>query len=203
MAPVGLLAIVLSPWVGHNVGRIDPRRLTTVAFVGFAIILWMRAQFSTQADFATILWPTVLQGIAMAFFFIPLQAMAYAGLPPQRMASATGLNNFARITAGAVGTSVFTTLWQSRASLHHAQLAEQVSASNPAVQQTLAQLQSAGYTPQQALAHIDRLIDQQAFTLAANDLFLASALIFVALVALVWTSGPRQGPTAALEGGAH
>ena len=79
LAPVGLLAIALSPWVGHNVSRIDPRKLTTVAFLGFAAILWMRAQFNTQADFGTILLPTLLQGIAMAFFFIPLQAIPTPG----------------------------------------------------------------------------------------------------------------------------
>jgi DHA2 family multidrug resistance protein len=203
MAPVGLLAIVLSPWVGHNVSRIDPRKLTTVSFLGFAAILWMRAQFSTQADFATILWPTLLQGIAMAFFFIPLQALAYAGLPPSRMASATGLNNFVRITAGAVGTSVFTTLWESRASLHHAQLAKSVSEANPAAVQAIAQLQAAGYSREQALAQINRMVDQQAFTMAANDLFWLSSMLFVALVALLWTSGRRAGPAAAVEGGAH
>jgi DHA2 family multidrug resistance protein len=203
LAPVGLLAIVLSPWVGHNVSRIDPRRLTTVAFLGFAAILWMRSQFNTQADLATILLPTLLQGIAMAFFFIPLQAIAYAGLPPARMASATGLNNFVRITAGAVGTSVFTTLWESRARMHHAQLAEQVNAASPAARQALAQLQAAGYTPEQALAQIDRLIDQQAFTLAANDLFWLSAVLFVALVGLLWAAGPPAGRAGAVEGGAH
>jgi len=203
MAPVGLLAIVLSPWVGHNVGRIDPRWLATTAFLGFAAVLWMRTSFNTQADFGTILLPTLLQGIAMAFFFIPLQALAFAGLPPARMASAAGLNNFVRITAGAVGTSVFTTLWESRASLHHAHLAERVSEANPAALQALAQLRAAGYTHEQALAQIDRLVNQQAFTMAANDLFWLSSLTFVALVALVWTSGRRPGPAVVVEGGAH
>jgi DHA2 family multidrug resistance protein len=203
MAPVGLLAILLSPWVGHNVGRIDPRWLSTTAFLGFAAVLWMRTSFNTQADFGTILLPTLLQGIAMAFFFIPLQALAFAGLQPARMPSAAGLNNFMRITAGAVGTSVFTTLWESRASLHHAQLAERVSESNPAALQAIAQLRAAGYTHEQALAQINRLVDQQAFTMAANDLFWLSSVTFVALVALVWASGRRPGPAVAVEGGAH
>jgi DHA2 family multidrug resistance protein len=188
MAPVGLLAIVLSPWVGHQVSRIDPRRLATVAFLGFAAVLWMRTRFDTQADFGTILLPTLLQGIAMAFFFIPLQAIALAGLPPARLPAAAGLNNFVRITAGAVGTSVFTTLWESRASLHHARLAEQVSASNPAALQAIEQLRAAGYGREQALAVIDRLVEQQAFTMAATDLFWISSVLFVALVALVWAA---------------
>jgi DHA2 family multidrug resistance protein len=103
LAPVGLLAMLLSPWVGKNIGRFDPRRMATLAFVGFAGVMWMRSMFNTQSDFATILLPTVLQGAAMAFFFIPLQSIAFAGVPPQRMPAAAGLNNFVRITAGAPG----------------------------------------------------------------------------------------------------
>ena len=40
----------------------------------------------------------------MAFFFIPLQAIIFSGLTPDRMPAAAGLSNFVRITAGAVGT---------------------------------------------------------------------------------------------------
>jgi len=204
MAPVGLLAIALSPWVGKNVERIDPRWLASAAFLGFAAILWMRSLFNTQADFGTILLPTLLQGIAMAFFFIPLQSIAFSGLPPQRMPAAAGLSNFVRITAGAVGTSVFTTLWESRASLHHANLAQAVNLSNPAALQTLAELQRAGHSREQALALMNRMIDQQAFTMAATDLFWLSSVLFVALIALVWLSAPRRSlQPAVLDAGAH
>ena len=203
MAPVGLLAIVLSPWVGKNVNRIDPRLLATAAFLGFGAVLWMRSLFNTQADFGTILWPTLLQGIAMALFFIPLQSIAFSGLPPERMPAAAGLSNFVRITAGAVGTSVFTTLWENRAALHHANLSEQISLANPTAVQTLADLQHAGQTREQALALMNRMIDQQAFTMAATDLFWLSSMLFVALVALVWFSAPAKAVAGALEGGAH
>jgi MFS transporter, DHA2 family, multidrug resistance protein len=201
-APVGLLAIVLSPWVGKNVGRIDPRKLATVAFLGFGLVLWMRSHFNTQADFVTILIPTVLQGAAMAFFFIPLQAIVFSGLPPERMPSASGLSNFVRITAGAVGTSLFTTVWESRAALHHAQLSEAVNRGNPAAVQMLNQLTSAGLTREQALASINRSLDQQAFTLAVTDIFYLSAVLFIALVALVWLARPT-GRAAGGGGGAH
>jgi DHA2 family multidrug resistance protein len=203
MAPVGLLAIVLSPWVGKNVSRIDPRWLATAAFIGFAAVLWMRSNFNTQADFGTILLPTLLQGAAMAFFFIPLQTIAFAGLPLERMPAAAGLSNFVRITAGAVGTSVFTTLWESRAGLHHANLAQSIGQANGTAMQTLAGLEGAGYSHEQALAAINRVIDQQAFTMAATDLFYLSSALFLALIALVWMSGPRQVGAAGAGGGAH
>jgi DHA2 family multidrug resistance protein len=203
MAPVGLLAIVLSPWVGKNVSRIDPRRLTTVAFLGFAFVLWMRSRFNTEADFGTILLPTVLQGAAMAFFFIPLQSIIFSGLTPDRMPAAAGLSNFARITAGAVGTSLFTTAWDNRAALHHAQLAETVNRGNDAAVGALGQLGSAGMTPEQANGIVNRMMDVQAYTLAVNDLFLLSAGIFLLLVLMLWMTRPQRGGGAGDAAGAH
>lgn len=201
-APVGLLAIVLSPWVGKNVSRIDPRKLATVAFLGFGAVLWMRSHFNTQADFMTILIPTLLQGAAMAFFFIPLQAIVFSGLQPQQTPSAAGLSNFVRITAGAVGTSLFTTLWESRASLHHAQLVESINTGNTTAMATLDQLMGSGMNREQALTTIDRMINQQAFTLAVTDLFYLSAALFFLLVAVIWFSKPVHG-AAVDAGGAH
>ena len=124
----------------------------------------------------------------MAFFFVPLQAIVFSGLPPERLPSAAGLSNFARITAGAVGTSLFTTIWENRAALHHAQLAESVNRGNAAALQTLDDMTSSGLTKEQALASINRLIDQQAYTMAVTDLFYLSALLFFALVAILWFS---------------
>jgi len=196
-APVGLLAILISPWVGKNVGRIDPRKMTTVAFLGFGLVLWMRSQFSTLSTFEVILIPTVLQGAAMAFFFIPLQTIIFDGLKPEEMPAAAGVSNFARITAGAMGTSLFTTLWDRRASLHHAHLAEAVNSSSPAAMQALDGLAQAGLSPEQARGLIERQLQQQAYTMGVADLFLLSALIFVALIALLWLTRRSRIPPAA------
>ena len=203
-APVGLLAILLSPWVGKNVGKIDPRKLATVAFLGFALVLWMRSQFNVQAPVMTILIPTLLQGAAMAFFFVPLQAIIFSGLKPEQMPAASGLSNFVRITAGAFGTSLFTTLWDDRAAMHHAHLAESVNLGNNAATSAMAQLAAAGPTPEQASATINRLLDQQAFTMAVTDVFYLSAVLFIALIGLVWMTQPkRSGGAVADAGGAH
>jgi DHA2 family multidrug resistance protein len=191
-APVGILAIIISPWVGKNVAKIDPRKLATVSFLGFALILVMRSHFNTQADFNTILIPTVIQGAAMAFFFIPLQAIVFSGLTPDRMPAAAGLSNFVRITAGAIGTSLFTTIWENRAVLHHSELAENITSANSAATATLSQLGAAGYSSNQALATVNRMIDVQAYTLAVDDMFFISGLLFVALIVLLWLTKPAK-----------
>jgi DHA2 family multidrug resistance protein len=150
--------------------------------------------------------PTLIQGIAMAFFFIPLNSITLSGLGPERIPAAAGLSNFARISAGAIGTSVVTTLWDNRATLHHSQLAEAVNQGSWATNNALSGLTAAGLTREQALAQINRLIDQQAYTLAANDIFLASAVIFMLLIPLVWLArvkGTSSAAAAEAAAGAH
>ena len=203
LAPVGVLAILLSPLVGRNVARFDPRWMATLAFLLFGLVLGMRANFTTGTDFATIMVPTILQGGALAFFFIPLTTIALSGIGPERIAAAAGLSNFVRITAGAMGTSISTTLWEDRATLHHQHMVERLGQGDGIFEGTVAGLNQAGLTAQQAWAQINRMIDQQAFTRAADDIFLASACIFLALIGLIWFTKRPGGGATADAGGAH
>jgi len=160
----------------------------------------MRSQFTVQTDFVHILIPTLLQGAAMAFFFIPLTTLTLSGLPPERIPAAAGLSNFVRITAGAMGTSIATTLWESRAAMHHAHLTEGLIQGQGVFGATLDNLMASGMTQLQALAQVNRLIDQQAFTRAADDIFLGSAGLFVLLIGLIWlTKRPTQGGAASAD----
>ncbi len=205
LAPVGILAIILSPVVGKSVGKVDPRLMLTGAFSLFAVVLFMRSQFATTADLVTLMIPTVIQGAAVAAFFIPLVTLSLSGITPDRIPAASGLFNFTRITAGSFGTSIVTTFWDRRASLHHAQLTERLSSFDPSTAQSLGNLQSGGMTAPQSYATLNRLIDQQAFMLSANDLFYASAGIFLLLIAIVWLArpAPPSAASAAASAGAH
>lgn len=204
MAPVGLLALVCSPYVGKSIARVDPRKYATFSFLVFALVLFMRARFNTQVDFGTIMIPTLIQGIGLAFFFIPLMTLTLSSIAPERMPAASGLSNFVRITAGAVGTSVSTTFWERRASLHHAQLAEHMLPGSDALQHALETYQAAGMSAQQALAQVEKLLNQQAFMLAADDIFYVSAIIFMMLIPLVWIAKrPNRAAAGGEAAGAH
>jgi DHA2 family multidrug resistance protein len=209
LAPVGLLAVVATPIVGRLSQKVDPRVFVTFAFIVFAIVLFMRADFNTNATIGVLLVPTLIQGLALATFFIPLIALSLSGLSPDRIPSASGLINFARITAGSFGTSITTTVWDRRATLHHAQLVEHLTQSDPVAAQTFSNLQAGGFGPDQSYAVVNRLVDQQAFMLSANDIFYVSGLLFLGLIALVWFARPQKvgssGGSASAEAaaGAH
>jgi DHA2 family multidrug resistance protein len=200
LAPVGFLAILLSPVVGRMLAKTDPRYIVTVAFLTFALVSFMRAQFNTQVDMATLMVPTILQGAALACFFIPLISITLSGLPPEKIPSASGLTNFVRITAGAFGTSISTTVWDDRATMHHAHLTESINSGSIATTQTLSNLRGSGLDATQSLAMVDRLLNAQAYVLSADDIFYASAIIFLVLLPFLWLARPAKGADA---GGAH
>ncbi|MGB8078786.1 MAG: DHA2 family efflux MFS transporter permease subunit [Gallionella sp.] len=204
LAPVGLLAILLSPFVGKNISKIDPRLFATVAFTVFALIFWMRSQFTPQADFVTIMIPSLIQGIAMATFFVPLVTLIFSGLAHDRIPAASGLSNFVRIMAGGFGASIFTSAWVNRTSAHHAVLTEHINFANQASQSAIDGLGSTGMSEQQTLDFINDLVNQQAATMAADDMAWLSAVLFILLISLIWLIHPmKQAVDAKEAAGGH
>ena len=63
----------------------------------------------------------------------------------------------------------------------------------------------AGLTPEQALGSINRLVDQQADMLAANDVFYASAVVFLLLIPVVFLAKKNKVSTGSADAaaGAH
>ncbi|MDR3213169.1 MAG: DHA2 family efflux MFS transporter permease subunit [Azoarcus sp.] len=191
-APVGILTLLFTPLVGKAMGKIDPRFIVTGAFVVFALTSFMRAGFNAQVDTLHVIWPQFVQGIALAGFFVPLTAIILSGLDPARTAAASGLSNFARITAGAFGSSLSITLWEDRAALHHAQLSEAIHAYSPATQRTLDALAEQGIAGDQALVAVNRIIDTQAAVLSATEFFWASGVLFLLLIVCVAFAKPTR-----------
>ena len=206
MAPVGVFAILLSPVTGKFLPRTDPRKIATAAFLVFALCFWMRSRYTTGVDTYSLMLPTLIQGIGMAGFFIPLVSITLSGLPGHRIPAASGLSNFVRIMCGGIGTSIFSTAWEHRSIVHHAQLVEQANAYNPTFSHSIEQMRAAGFDQSQAYGLFNSMATQQAAQLGVNDLFYLSAGIFVALIALIWITRPERaggGDSAAAASAAH
>ena len=84
--------------------------------------------------------PLLVQGVAMATFFLAMITILLDGVPPQRIPLASGLSNFARITAGGFAASIVTTLWDRREALHQSRLADQTTIFTPGLNQALSGL---------------------------------------------------------------
>lgn len=194
-SPSGMVAVLLSPYVGRRLQDYDARRLATVALVALALSLYMRAQLNSQAALGDFIAPMLVQGVGLSFFFVSVMTIQYDGLTPHRLPAATGLANFLRITAGAFSTSIATTVWEDRATLHQSRLAEASSAYDPTLQHAMASLHGTGMGTQQSIGALTRGAIEQSYMLSSLDYFWVSAWIMLAMVALVWLARrPQMGP---------
>ncbi|AUX73532.1 multidrug efflux MFS transporter permease subunit EmrB [Erwinia pyrifoliae] len=198
-APVGIIPVILSPIIGRFSHKLDMRRLVTFSFIMYAVCFYWRAYtFEPGMDFGASAWPQFIQGFAVACFFMPLTTITLSGLPPERLAAASSLSNFTRTLAGSIGTSITTTMWSNRESIHHSQLTESVTPYSVNSQEIYAKLEQAGLTHDRASAWIAQQITNQGLIISANEIFWASAGVFLILLVLVWFARP---PFSAGNGG--
>ncbi|CAG0945253.1 Multidrug export protein EmrB [Gammaproteobacteria bacterium] len=191
-APAGVVAFLLTPLVARAGNRVDTRIMASIAFVAFAVSYFMRADFTAHDDLLTYTLPLPVQGIAMSCFFVSLLTIQLDGLRPEQIPMATGISNFARITAGSFAASLITTLWDRREAMHQSRLADHVTALSPGYQSAVEALQGFGASAEQAAALVAHEMTRQAYQLAANELFWLSGWIVLAMTALVWlTRRPR------------
>ncbi|MDX7988357.1 multidrug efflux MFS transporter permease subunit EmrB [Xenorhabdus sp. 12] len=203
-APVGLLPLLLSPVIGRFGHKIDMRYLVTFSFLTYmGCFYWRAYTFEPGMDFAAAAWPQFVQGLAMACFFMPLTTITLSGLSPSRMASASSLSNFFRILSGSIGTSITTTMWTQRESIHHANFAEYINPYNPEYQQIHHQLAQLGMNDQQIAAYLAKQITNQGLIISSNEIFWFSAGIFLILTMLVWLAKPPFSAGGKESEGAH
>ena len=67
---------------------------------------FMRAGFTTQVDFSTVVTAQLVTGLGIALFMVPMQSISLSGLRNDQVASAAGLSSFMRVIGGSFGASL-------------------------------------------------------------------------------------------------
>ncbi|ALM86160.1 DHA2 family efflux MFS transporter permease subunit [Bordetella sp. N] len=194
LAPLGIFALVLSPVVGKLLPKSDARIIATIAFLAFAGVFYMRSDYVLEIDTWHLIVPTLLQGIPMALFFIPLTAIILSGQPPHKLPAAAGLSNFVRVFCGAVGTSIAGTVWNNRTIMHHERLTEAANADNPLFAHQIDMIRSLLHLDTNTANNLfDTTVNAQAAMMGLNDIFFVSAIIFLLIIPLIWITRPAKG----------
>jgi len=190
VAPVGIPAIFMSPLVGRYQHKFDMRLIITCGFAIFAACSFWMAHFNADASYFKLVLPRMLMGFGIALFFVPVNQVILSGLPQDKVASASGLSNFFRTIAMSVATAASTTLYTHRGIYHHARLAEHTHTDARATSEWLSRLQQLGVPDSSAYAALNRVVTNQASTLAINDVFWGFSLIFGFAMIAIWFAKP-------------
>ena len=131
----------------------------------------------------------------MPFFFIPLTTIALGAVDPKETASAAGVMSFLRTMAGAIGTSVSTTLYANHMTIARSEMVSRLN--TDATEQAMT---AQGFSIDQVRVAVEMTVAQESSTLAINHMFLLSAMIFAGAALIIWLAPRPQriaGPGAA------
>jgi DHA2 family multidrug resistance protein len=196
-APIGILPVLLTPFVGKYAHKFDLRVLASIAFVAMSLTSFARAGFNLDVDFNHIALVQLFQGFGVALFFMPVLQILLSDLEPHEIAAGSGLATFMRTLGGSFAASLTTYAWSHRGATHHAHLTEAIPAYDPSTVETVTRL--GGGNLQAGAALLERIISNQAAQIGFNEIFHLLGIIFLMVIAFVWVARP---PFAAKTGGA-
>jgi DHA2 family multidrug resistance protein len=193
MSPRGVAAFFTTFLVGRLVGKI---RMRTMLFFGFSMLAyssWLLSRINLQVGMGSVIWPSVFNGIAISFIFVPLTTATMSQLGQQQIGNASGLYNLMRNLGGSIGIAFVTTMLARGAQFHQSLMVGHLAPDNPAFVQQLAaaknvlgqQTDSVSAT-KQAYSGLYSLLDQQAHLWAFVDNFYIFGLLALGGIPLIF-----------------
>jgi DHA2 family multidrug resistance protein len=188
LTPGGLVTIALLPFVGRMVNKVDLRILTAIGLTIGGFSLLTMTDLYLGVSFSHLVMLRVLQALALPFLFVPINAMAFRDIPPDKTNNASALVNLARNFGGSIGIAFASTVLTRREQFHQSRLVEQLQGLNPAYPDYAHQIgNSLGSASDSmtTLAGIYQQLIEQATLLSYLDGFRILGILFLAMLPLL------------------
>jgi MFS transporter, DHA2 family, multidrug resistance protein len=182
LSPGGFVVFICMPLVGFLVGKVQPKYLIVFGFMSTGFALWSWTNLYTEVSFRVLVEARMLQAVGLGFLFVPINTLAYSGLPPGKSNDASALINLMRNLGGSVGISIVQTMLARRSQFHQARLIESVTNDNPIYYQVTHGTGNGHAT----VAKIFEAIGQQAEMLSFIDIFKVLAMAAFCSIPIVF-----------------
>ena len=182
----GVFSLCMAPLVARLALTIDRRKLVFGGLLWLSGVTALRFIGSTDLTYWQIVFPLMVMGLGMPFFFISASGMALASVSVEDTASAAGLLNFSRALVGAFAVSVMATVWDDHSTVNHAEFVGLVDGDGG----LLRLLSENGLSTEMSQAMLDRLIHSQSVMIATNEIMMVVAGTFFLGACVIWLA-PR------------
>jgi DHA2 family multidrug resistance protein len=135
-------------------------------------------------------WPTLVTGVFMVMFFVPVTGLAMASVAPDEQANAAGISNFMRTLAGAFATSLIQSEWSNATRINTNEIASSMVHGQAAVDG----MTTSGIPVESARAALSQIVEGQAVMLATLDMFGVIAVCLGVAAAIIWLVPKPKGP---------
>ncbi|HET8706192.1 MAG TPA: hypothetical protein VFM46_07825, partial [Pseudomonadales bacterium] len=170
-----------------------------VAIFGYSMVT--HGEFTAQTSDAQILWPVMLRGIGMGLMFIPMNNLALANIPINKIPNATGIYTLVRQLGGSVGIALGATSYVHYSAQYKAILSEHLTITNVAFMQQMNAMQNmllkrgvpADQVYDAALRLLDERVTAQATVLTFEYIFVSFAALLIVALPLLFFSKNKRG----------
>jgi DHA2 family multidrug resistance protein len=201
MLPRGLGSFVAMPAVGALMSIIRPRYLLVCGCLLGSFAMWQLCHLNMDVGYWDFFWPLIWQGVGMGLLFIPLTTVTNDPIPIHRMGYATSIFNLMRNIGASIGIAMVQSIQTRHEQIHMNTLTANVVPSSPQAQGLVNGMKGmmmmqggADPTTAQRMANraVENMIRQQAAIMAFNDVFWLLAMIFLAMLPLIFLMRPPK-----------
>jgi DHA2 family multidrug resistance protein len=191
LAGGGFIMILVLPFVGQMVSRVDPRKMMAFGFVSIsAAMYYMSTLVSLTMDFRAAFLMRTLQMFGLAFIFVPQNVLAYVGVPREKNNQISSMNSFMRNVGGSIGIALISTSIARVAQQRRYSMVAQTTPGTPPYERLVGgltqtfQAKGAGSVEAARQAHglVSLIIDRQSTTIAYVQVISILAIIILCLV---------------------
>lgn len=202
MAPRGVASLVSMLVVGRLINRVPPRNLVLGGIIVGTAGAFAMTGYNLHDNLWFLIWPSLLQGLAVGPVFVPLATIAYKTLPSAKVPEASGMYNLIRTLGTSVGISIVATVLTRQTQVAWSEVGSNIQPFSPALGDYLARF---GLSPSsaQAPALLAHELARQAQMIGMVDAFATIAWVYLFMIPFVFLlEGGRlhaeAGPAAAV-----
>ncbi|RMF96815.1 MAG: DHA2 family efflux MFS transporter permease subunit [Candidatus Schekmanbacteria bacterium] len=192
LGPGGITILLFMPITGILMKYMDARKILVAGLIVGSYAVYLMSKLNLEAGFYNVLWPRVVQGVGVAFFFVPLMTVTMSTIPKEEMGNATGVFNLLRNLGGSFGTAFVMTMLARRAQYHQSVLVEHLTPYDPGFMIAFEKIKmminyslySMGHNVLQGLKLVYAMTLKQAMMLSFCDLFYLICLLNLVIIPL-------------------
>jgi DHA2 family multidrug resistance protein len=185
LSPGGIVVIILIPFVGQIMKRVQTRYVVMFGFTLMGVALVYSSHLVPDVDFRTLVKMRSMQTAALAFLFVPISTIAYLTLPMRYRSDGAALFSMFRNVAGSIGISLSSAAVTERSQADQARLSKYMTPLHQPYNTYIAQAEhtlrsfgrAASTVHQAAMSQLYQTYLKQAAILAYSNVFLYASVV--------------------------
>ena len=193
LVPRGLAQVFGLLFIGYLVRRFNPRGLTLIGYAAYALGGWPMVNFNMDVGLWDVVWPNVLQGLAMSAMMVPVTTLMYLELPKELRIDAAAVMQLAFSLSGSIGVALSVIILSRTAQVTQAELSTNVVPGNELLR--FPRYHSIDFGSLESMFSVKAEVANQALMVGYVNVFWATFVLALAVAPVALTFKVRRTST--------